>query len=47
MNETAARRAASDARDREGGQRLWQAALLLMVVSLAAEGLLGRRGATA
>jgi hypothetical protein len=29
--------------DREDGQRLWQYALLLMVVSLAAEGMLGRR----
>jgi len=29
--------------DREDGQRLWQYALLLMVISLAAEGMLGRR----
>jgi hypothetical protein len=29
--------------EREDGQRLWQYALLLMVVSLAAEGMLGRR----
>jgi hypothetical protein len=43
MNETAAQRAASDAHEREGGQGLWQAALLLMVVSLVAEGWLGRR----
>jgi hypothetical protein len=31
------------AREREDGQRLWQYALLLMVISVAAEGLLGRR----
>jgi len=31
------------AQQREDGQRLWQYALLLMVVSLAAEGMLGRR----
>jgi hypothetical protein len=43
MNATAARAAASAAREHEGGQRLWQVALLLMVVSLAAEGMLGRR----
>jgi hypothetical protein len=43
MNVTAARAIASDARQREDGQRLWQAALMLMVVSLVAEGLLGRR----
>jgi Aerotolerance regulator N-terminal/von Willebrand factor type A domain len=29
--------------DREDGQRLWQYALLLMVISVAAEGMLGRR----
>jgi hypothetical protein len=43
LNATATRRAASQARDREHGQRLWQAALLLMVIGLAAEGVLGRR----
>ncbi|HEY6361942.1 MAG TPA: BatA domain-containing protein [Vicinamibacterales bacterium] len=39
----AARQAGVDAEQREDGQRLWQYALLLMVVSLAAEGMLGRR----
>jgi hypothetical protein len=33
----------AESREREDGQRLWQYALLLMVVSLAAEGMLGRR----
>ena len=39
----AERQAGAEAQQREGGQRLWQYALLLMVVSLAAEGMLGRR----
>ena len=38
-----AERARPEAQQREDGQRLWQYALLLMVVSLAAEGMLGRR----
>jgi hypothetical protein len=37
------RQAGAEAEQRENGQRLWQYALLLMVVSLAAEGMLGRR----
>ncbi len=37
------RRVSADAREREDGQRLWQIGLLLMVVTLAAEGILGRR----
>ena len=43
MNATAGRQARSEAREQEDNQRLWQYALLLMVVSLAAEGMLGRR----
>jgi hypothetical protein len=43
LNASAARNASNEARDREDGQRLWQYALLLMVVSLAAEGVVGRR----
>jgi hypothetical protein len=39
----AERQAGAEAQQREDGQRLWQYALLLMVVSLAAEGMLGRR----
>lgn len=39
----AERQAGAEAQQREDGQRLWQFALLLMVVSLAAEGVLGRR----
>ena len=39
----AAREAVVQAGQREGEQRLWQYALLLMVVSLVAEGMLGRR----
>jgi hypothetical protein len=39
----AERDAGAEAQQREDGQRLWQYALLLMVVSLAAEGMLGRR----
>ena len=43
LNATADRQARTESRDQEDGQRLWQYALLLMVVSLAAEGILGRR----
>lgn len=43
LNASAARQAGSETRDQEDGQRLWQYALLMMVVSLAAEGMLGRR----
>ena len=43
LNASAARDAITGARDQEDGQRLWQYALLMMVVSLAAEGMLGRR----
>ena len=43
LNASAARDAGAGARDQEDGQRLWQYALLMMVVSLAAEGMLGRR----
>jgi hypothetical protein len=43
LNASAARAASTEARDQEDGQRLWQYALLMMVVSLAAEGMLGRR----
>ncbi|MBI4266148.1 MAG: BatA domain-containing protein [Acidobacteria bacterium] len=43
LNVSAVRQAGAEARDQEAGQRLWQYALLLMVVSLAAEGMLGRR----
>jgi hypothetical protein len=39
----AERAAGAEAQQREDGQRLWQYALLFMVVSLAAEGMLGRR----
>jgi hypothetical protein len=39
----AAREAGVQAGQRENEQRLWQYALLLMVVSLVAEGMLGRR----
>ncbi len=39
----AGQQAGAEAQQREDGQRLWQYALLLMVVSLAAEGMLGRR----
>lgn len=39
----AEQQAGAAAQQREDGQRLWQYALLLMVVSLAAEGMLGRR----
>jgi hypothetical protein len=43
LNASAARAASTEARGQEDGQRLWQYALLMMVVSLAAEGMLGRR----
>lgn len=43
LNASAAREASAGAGEQEDGQRLWQYALLLMLVSLAAEGLLGRR----
>jgi hypothetical protein len=43
LNETAAQQAGMQARADEDRQRLWQYALLLMVVSLAAEGIIGRR----
>jgi hypothetical protein len=43
LNASAAREASTEARDQEDGQRLWQYALLMMVVSLAAEGMTGRR----
>jgi hypothetical protein len=43
LNATAVREARTEAREQESNQRLWQYALLLMVVSLAAEGMLGRR----
>jgi hypothetical protein len=34
---------ATDARDGENGQRLWQVALLAMAAALVAESLMGRR----
>lgn len=43
LNATAAQQARSEARQQEDGQGLWWYGLLLMVVSLAAEGVLGRR----
>jgi hypothetical protein len=43
LNATAAQQARAQAREREENQRLWQYGLLLMIVSLAAEGMLGRR----
>ena len=43
MNAAAARSAAAGRPEGEGAQWLWQAALMLMVLSLAAEGALGRR----
>ena len=39
----AAQQARAQAREREENQRLWQYGLLLMIVSLAAEGMVGRR----
>ena len=43
LNATAAQQAGVDAREDEDSQRLWQYALLLMIASLAAEGIIGRR----
>jgi hypothetical protein len=43
LNVVAAQQARAQAREREDSQRLWQYGLLLMVVSLAAEGMVGRR----
>jgi hypothetical protein len=43
LNATAAQQAGADAREDEDSQRLWQYALLLMIASLAAEGIIGRR----
>jgi hypothetical protein len=43
MNVAAAQQARAQAREREETQRLWQFGLLLMIVSLAAEGMLGKR----
>jgi hypothetical protein len=43
LNVAAAQQARAQAREREDSQRLWQYGLLLMVVSLAAEGMVGRR----
>ncbi len=43
LNVAAALQARAQAREREDSQRLWQYGLLLMIVSLAAEGMIGRR----
>ena len=43
LNVAAAQQARAAAREREDSQRLWQYGLLLMIVSLAAEGMIGRR----
>jgi hypothetical protein len=43
LNAAAAQQARAQAREREDSQRLWQYGLLLMIVSLAAEGIVGRR----
>jgi hypothetical protein len=43
LNAAAAQQARVQAREREESQRLWQYGLLLMIVSLAAEGMVGRR----
>lgn len=43
LNAAAAMQARAQAREREDSQRLWQYGLLLMIVSLAAEGMIGRR----
>ena len=43
LNAAAVQQARAQAREREDSQRLWQYGLLLMVVSLAAEGMIGRR----
>jgi hypothetical protein len=43
LNATAAQQARAQAREREESQRLWQYGLVLMIVGLAAEGVIGRR----
>jgi len=43
LNVAAAQQARAQAREREDSQRLWQYGLILMIVSLAAEGMIGRR----
>jgi hypothetical protein len=43
LNVAAAQQARAQAREREDSQRLWQYGLLLMIVSLAAEGMIGRK----
>jgi hypothetical protein len=43
LNAAAAQQARAQAREREDTQRLWQYGLILMIASLAAEGVLGRR----
>ena len=43
LNVAAAQQARAQAREREDNQRLWQYGLVLMIVSLAAEGMIGRR----
>jgi hypothetical protein len=43
LNAAAEQQARAQAREREDSQRLWQYGLLLMFVSLAAEGVIGRR----
>ena len=43
LNATAAQQARAEVRQQEDSQGLWWYGLLLMVVSLAAEGVLGRR----
>jgi hypothetical protein len=43
LNAAAAQQARAQAREREDSQRLWQYGLVLMIVSLAAEGIVGRR----
>ena len=43
LNVAAAQQARAQAREREESQRLWQYGLMLMVISLAAEGMIGRR----
>ena len=43
LNATAAQQARSEARQQEDGQGLWWYGLLLMVIGLAAEGVVGRR----
>lgn len=43
LNAAAAQQARAQAREREESQRLWQYGLVLMILSLAAEGVVGRR----